>query len=148
LAYFFSIHFWFLITLKTIGFHTTTIPHHIDADPDPACHSDAVPDPDPSFQIKAQNLEEKCSKRLIFHTFWLVRMMRIRDPAYHVDADADADPDPTFQFDRPMRIRTHNTVQNSDLLQKLIFNQHKAKTARSMKQKMLGKQITKKCRRA
>jgi hypothetical protein len=70
-------------------------------------------------------------------------MMRIRDPAYHVDADADADPDPTFQFDRPMRIRIHNTVQNSDLLQRLIFNQHKAKTARSMKQKMLSKQITK-----
>jgi hypothetical protein len=45
-------------------------PHHFDADPDPACHFDsdldptfhfdADPDPDmePSFQIKAQNLEK------------------------------------------------------------------------------------------
>jgi hypothetical protein len=46
-------------------------PHHFndgpDADPDPACHFDADPsihfdgnadpDPDPSFQVKAQNLE-------------------------------------------------------------------------------------------
>ncbi len=55
-------------------------PHHVDADPDPACHFDVDPyldptfhfdgdpDPHPSFQIKAQNLE-KCSKRLIFHSF-------------------------------------------------------------------------------
>jgi hypothetical protein len=41
-------------------------PHHVDANPDPACHSDADPDltfhfdadPDPSFLIKAQNLEK------------------------------------------------------------------------------------------
>jgi hypothetical protein len=50
-------------------------PHHIDADPDSACHFDADPDPDPdptfnfdagdpdldpdpSFQINAQNLEK------------------------------------------------------------------------------------------
>jgi len=41
-------------------------PHHFDPDPDPACHFDpdptfhfgAEPDPDPSFQIKAQNLEK------------------------------------------------------------------------------------------
>jgi hypothetical protein len=31
-------------------------PHHLDADPDPACHFDAYPDP--SFQIKAQNLDK------------------------------------------------------------------------------------------
>jgi hypothetical protein len=30
-------------------------PHHIDADPDPACHLNADPDldPDPSFQISS-----------------------------------------------------------------------------------------------
>jgi hypothetical protein len=45
-------------------------PHHIYADPDPACHFDANPDPtfhndadpdpnaDPNFQIKAQNLKK------------------------------------------------------------------------------------------
>ncbi len=51
-------------------------PHHYDADPDSACHFDtdpnpachfdaeptfhldADPDPDPSFRIKAQNLEK------------------------------------------------------------------------------------------
>ncbi len=44
--------------------------HHIDTDPDPACHfdadpdpeptfhSDEVPDPDPCYQIKAQNFEK------------------------------------------------------------------------------------------
>jgi hypothetical protein len=42
--------------------------HHSDADPDPTCPSDADPDPafhfdadpepDPSFQIKARNLEK------------------------------------------------------------------------------------------
>jgi hypothetical protein len=30
-------------------------PHHVDVNPDPACPFDA--DPDPSFQIKAQNLK-------------------------------------------------------------------------------------------
>jgi hypothetical protein len=45
-------------------------PHHINADPDPACHFnedadpdpafhfDAVPDLDSSFQINAQNLKK------------------------------------------------------------------------------------------
>jgi hypothetical protein len=28
-------------------------PHHIDADPDPACHFDADPDPDPTFHFDA-----------------------------------------------------------------------------------------------
>ncbi len=44
---------------------------HFDADPDtnPACHFDS--DPDPSFQIKTQSQNlEKCSNRLIFHTFF------------------------------------------------------------------------------
>jgi hypothetical protein len=41
----------------------------VDTDLDQTFHPDAVPDPDPSFQIKAQILE-KCSNRLIFHT-WL-----------------------------------------------------------------------------
>jgi hypothetical protein len=74
-------------------------PHHFNADPDPdlACHFDASPDlachfdadpdptfhfaadPDPSVQVKGRTLE-KCSNRLIFHTFWLVicKLMRIR----------------------------------------------------------------------
>ncbi len=36
-------------------------PHHIDADPDPACHFDAdlELDPDPSFQIRAQTIEKE-----------------------------------------------------------------------------------------
>ncbi len=28
-------------------------PHHVDADPDPACHFDADPDPDPTFHFNA-----------------------------------------------------------------------------------------------
>jgi hypothetical protein len=69
----------------------------VDPDPDPTSHFDADPDPDPSFQIKAQNLEKKCSNRLIFHT--LVCHLQIDadpepDPAYHNDADSDPDPNP------------------------------------------------------
>jgi hypothetical protein len=58
-------------TLPVPGSRTRVAdPHHIDADPDPACrfdadpdpdpacHFDANPDPDPCFQIKAQNLEK------------------------------------------------------------------------------------------
>ncbi len=72
------------------------------ADPDPACHFDAVQDPeptfhfdananpdlDPSFQIKAQNLEKVLKQ---------ARLQIDADPdlAYHFDAD----PDPAFQFD-------------------------------------------------
>jgi hypothetical protein len=33
-------------------------PHHFDADPDSTYHPDADPNPDPSFQIKAQTLEK------------------------------------------------------------------------------------------
>ncbi len=33
-------------------------PHYVDADPYPDCHFDAVADPNPSFQVKAQNLEK------------------------------------------------------------------------------------------
>jgi hypothetical protein len=42
-------------------------------------HFGVDPDLDPSFQIKAQNLEKR-SNRLIFHTLWLVigKLMRIR----------------------------------------------------------------------
>ncbi len=56
-------------TLPVPGSRTRVAdPHHVDADPDPACrfdadpdpdpacHFDANPDPDPCFQIKAQNL--------------------------------------------------------------------------------------------
>ncbi len=40
----------------------------------------AVPDPDPSSQIKIQKTLKKCSSRLIFHTFWLFicKLMRMR----------------------------------------------------------------------
>jgi hypothetical protein len=85
-------------------------------DPYPACHFNAdrdldptfhfYPDPDPIFQIKAQNLE-KVQNRLI-----LARHLQINadlDSAYlfdadlhqtyHFDADADPNPDSTFQFD-------------------------------------------------
>jgi len=42
----------------------------------PAGHFNAYPEPEPSFQIKSQNLE-KCSNRLIFHTFWQVILPHI-----------------------------------------------------------------------
>ncbi len=60
------------------------------------CHFHA--DPDPSFQITAENLK-KCSNRLIFHLIWLFtfKLMRIRIQLFHFDVGAD--PDPTFQFD-------------------------------------------------
>ncbi len=69
-------------------FYSVANPHHDDPDPDPECHFEADPEPDsdpachfeadleptfhfetepdPSFQIKAQNIL-KCSNRLIFH---------------------------------------------------------------------------------
>jgi hypothetical protein len=51
-------------------------------DPDPIFHFGAYPYPDPSFQIKSQNLTkiQKCLNRLILHTFWLVicKFMRIQ----------------------------------------------------------------------
>ncbi len=76
-------------------------PHHVNRDPDP----------DPSFQIKAQTLK-KCSNRLIFQTFCQIcKLMRIRiwfriqlvdpDPYFYLMqiwigilfyADPDADP--------------------------------------------------------
>jgi hypothetical protein len=64
---------------------------------------DADPDPDPSFQIKAQTL------RLIFHTFLACHLQidadldPVPDPAYHFDADPDV------QVTNIMRIRIHNT---------------------------------------
>jgi hypothetical protein len=50
--------------------------------------------------INAQNLEKKCSNRLIFHTFILSCYLQIDadpdpDTAYYFDAD----PDPIIQFD-------------------------------------------------
>jgi hypothetical protein len=44
---------------------------------------------------------EKCSNRLIFHTFWLVisKIDADPDPAYNFDADPDADPYPAYHFD-------------------------------------------------
>jgi hypothetical protein len=72
---------------------------YCDADPDTACPFDADPEPifyfdadlDPSYQKKAQSL---CSKKLIFHTFWLVicKTDEDLDPAYHFDGDPDPDP--------------------------------------------------------
>ncbi len=81
-------------------------PHHFDPDPDPACRFDADPDsdlachfdvdldptfhyvadPDPSFQIKAQNLEQ-CSD--MSHIPYIL--------ACHLQIDAD--PDPAYHFD-------------------------------------------------
>ncbi len=74
-------------------------------DPDPAFHCNA--DPDPSFQLKARNLENVLKwAHIPYGTCWLFicKLMRIRIQLSHFDADADlayhfdADPDPTFQF--------------------------------------------------
>jgi len=49
----------------------------VDEDPDPTFHFDAVPGPDPGFQIKAQTRE----KVLFFpHTFWLCHLLIDADP--------------------------------------------------------------------
>jgi hypothetical protein len=61
-------------------------PHHVDADPNPACHFDADIDPYPTFHCDAvpdpdpNPSFQKCTIRLIFHKFWLVicKLMRIR----------------------------------------------------------------------
>ncbi len=37
----------FLQHMEEIG-HNVVDPHHVDPDPDPACHFDADPDPDPT----------------------------------------------------------------------------------------------------
>ncbi len=67
-----------------------------DADQYPTFRFDA--DPDPSFQVKAQNLGKSAQLGSI-----RIRNQLDGDPdlAYHIDADADSDPelDPTFQFD-------------------------------------------------
>jgi hypothetical protein len=72
---------------------------------DPAFHFDA--DPDPSFQIKAQNLEKVIKWVHIPHILACHLNIDVDvdpDPTYHSDADPDpaypfdADPDPTFQF--------------------------------------------------
>ncbi len=78
-------------------------PHHIDADPDPACHFDADPDSDPtlhfnagpdsnpSFHIKAQNIGKVLKQA---HFPYILACLQIDadpypDPAYHFDADLD-----------------------------------------------------------
>jgi hypothetical protein len=91
---------------------------HFDAAPDPACHFDADPvpdpfhfdaDPDPSLRIKAQNLEKMLKQDHIPHILAChLQLMRIRiqlinfdadpDPAYHLDADPH--PVPTFNLMR------------------------------------------------
>jgi hypothetical protein len=60
-------------------FHLMRMRILFDADPDLTFNPDAVPDPDPNFQIRRKPLKE-CSNRLIFSTFWFVicKMMRIR----------------------------------------------------------------------
>jgi hypothetical protein len=69
-------------------------PHHLDADPDPACHFDV--DPDPGFQTKTQNLEKVLKQAHIPYILaCLLQVDADPDPAYHFDRD----PDPTFQFD-------------------------------------------------
>ena len=74
------------------------------ADSDQTFHSDADPDPDSSFQIKAKPLK-KCSNRLVFPTFWLficklmliwiriqlITLMRIRILIFIFDVDPDPD---------------------------------------------------------
>jgi hypothetical protein len=60
--------YWTKFHLQNVAGTTSVADrHNIDVDPDPACHFDAYPDPtfnfdefpypDPSFQIKAYNLE-------------------------------------------------------------------------------------------
>ncbi len=66
---------------------------------------DADPDLDPSFQIKAQTLENVCSDSIIFHTFLLSSANWCGSAAgsrFLFDADAD----PGYQ---KMRIWIHNT---------------------------------------
>ncbi len=77
------------------------------------------PDLDPSFQIKAQKLLNKCAHIpyiLACHQQIDVDPDPVPDPAYHFDVDPDADPDPDFYLMRMrirvtkmMRIRIHNT---------------------------------------
>jgi hypothetical protein len=69
-------------------------PHHVDADPDPACpvdadpdsrfHFNANPDPDHSFQRKAQNLEKvQICKMMRIVKSWI----RIRIEIIKLDSD-------------------------------------------------------------
>jgi hypothetical protein len=106
-----------LLAYKCLCLSSVADTHHIVADADA--------DPDPSFQVKAQNLEKVLMAcRLIFHTFWLVvcKLMRMRIqliifdpdpgpyPAYHFDADPDsnfqfnADPDPQHHVQQFKRL--------------------------------------------
>ncbi len=110
-------------------------PHHVDADPDPACHFDVDPNPcifdadpdpachfdadldsifhfdpeshpEPSFQLKPQNLEKVLkSARIPYILACHLQIDADPNPANHFDLEpvpaylVDPDPDPTFQFD-------------------------------------------------
>ncbi len=72
-------------------------------DPDPFTSMRTL-DPDPSFQIKAQNSEKVL--KYAYVPYISACHLQIDadpdpDPAYHFDAD----PDPTFQFDADPYIR-------------------------------------------
>ncbi len=59
-------------------------------------HPDSDPDPDPSFQIKAEALEKvlkqaQISYILVCHLQIYVDPYTVPDPAYHFDADPDPD---------------------------------------------------------
>jgi hypothetical protein len=99
-------------------------PHHFDevpdadadAFPDSTYHPDADPDPHPSFQIKAQNLEKVLKYAHFPYILACHQQIADPDPDYHFDAapdpdfvgsrsgflyDADLDPnaDPVYQND-------------------------------------------------
>ncbi len=81
------------------------VPHHANADPDPACHYDADPDPtfnfdadpdpDLSFQIKAQTLE-KVLKQAHIPNILASYLQTDADPDPYPAYQIDADPDPAF----------------------------------------------------
>jgi hypothetical protein len=61
-------------------FHLMRMRNLYHADPDPTFNPDAVPDPDPNFQIRLKPLK-KCPNRLIFHfglSSVIFYLMRIR----------------------------------------------------------------------
>jgi hypothetical protein len=84
-------------------------PHHVKADPDanldPTFHPDADPDPDLSFQIKAQTLEKSAkigSYSIHFVSSsanWCGLVWCESGSEFLFDADADPDADPGYQND-------------------------------------------------
>jgi hypothetical protein len=87
-------------------------PHHLDADPDPACHFDANADPDPAFHFDAgpHHLDADADPACHFDAdpdldpachfdadpVLLVTLMKMRIRILHFDADSD--PDPSFRI--------------------------------------------------